>query len=145
MMETNKRLAFEQMRRKKDIGSRNTYARLKNQLKWQVRKAVKLYEKKIAEDRKKDKAFYKYANHANSKLKCRETVPDLDMNGRKVTNNHDRVDVFNKFFSSVFTEEETANIPEPVVKFPGQKLVEFDITEEIVREKLDNLNQNKSP
>ncbi len=36
------------------------------------------------------------------------------------------------------------NIPEPQQKFLGQKLLKLNITEPMVKEKLDNLNQNKS-
>ena len=88
-----KRLAFEEKKRKKDSISRDKYARTRNQVKWEVRKAVKLYEKKIAEDSKiNPKAFYKYAN---SKLKCRDTVPDLILNDQKATTNPERADMLN--------------------------------------------------
>ncbi len=134
---------YEEMRQHRNETNRNKYARIKNQVKWEVRKAVKLYEKKVAEQSKTNpKAFYKYAK---SKLKSKSQIPDIIYADSTACSDREKADVLNKFFSSVFIQEDTTSIPEPDIIFQGQKLLDVDITEDMVKKKLNSLNPNKSP
>ncbi len=56
----------------------------------------------------------------------------------------DKAEVLNQFYTSVFTKEDD-NIPRPANIFTDAIISEVAITEKMVKEKLDNLNQNKSP
>ena len=134
---------YKEMRQHRSEENRNKYARIKNQVKWEVRKAVRQYEKKIAQESKTNpKAFYKYAK---SKLKCTSRIPDINFADSTATSDSDKADVLNQFFSSVFIQEDLTSIPEPDIIFQGQKLINIDITEVMVKKKLDSLNPNKSP
>jgi hypothetical protein len=58
------------------------------------------------------------------------------------------VDILNRFFVSVFTEEGSGEWPELSVMFSGEedeKLKNMIITEDIVLEKLQKLNASKAP
>ena len=93
--------------------SYNNYARDRNQTRWEVKRAVRDYEKKLAYEAKQNpKAFYKYAS---SKLKTRAKIPDLFKPDESCTNtDRDKAEVLNDFFSSVFIEEDLSSMP-----FPG--------------------------
>ncbi len=67
--------AFRAMKQNNNNMTRNHYAKLKNQTKWEVRKAVRSYEKKIAQESKQNpKAFFSYAK---SKVKVQHAQPYL--------------------------------------------------------------------
>ena len=57
----------------------------------------------------------------------------------------DKADELNSFFASVFTREDTHDIPEPDTKHHGQKLSTITVTEEEETKKLNKLNPSKSP
>ena len=60
------------------------------------------------------KLFWKYVN---SKLKTRQPLSDLiKPDGKLRTTDEEKAEVLNNFFSSVFTKEDTQNIPEPEMK-----------------------------
>jgi len=53
--------------------------------------------------------FYRYAN---SKVKSQTRFPDMKCDdGTEVTGNKDKAELFNKFFSSMYTVEDMAHIP----------------------------------
>ena len=83
----------------------NSYARARNQAKWACRNAAKEYERTIAQQAKiNPKAFYSHVNH---KLKTKPSIPDLDKPARRVTSSdQEKAEVLNKFFTSVFTNED---------------------------------------
>ena len=119
------------------------YARARNQAKWEIRKAKRDYEKKLARESKSNpKAFFKYAN---SKLKTRCAVPNLmQSNGTLTDNDNDKAEELNNYFKSVFTNEDLASIP----AFENQSdilLEDIEINEAIVFKQLENLKVNKSP
>ena len=118
------------------------WIQLCNQVKWEVRKAVKHYEEKVAQNSKKNpKAFYKYVK---SKTHVKTGVPELTYDGKTATTDCDKAEVLNQFYTSVFTKEDD-NIPTPTQTFTDSILSDIVITEKMVEKKLDNLNQNKSP
>ena len=78
----------------------------------QNREAKVEFEKKLASNIKKDsKSFYAYIG---SKQKTREKIGSLvNENGDLVTDNKESADLLNKYFSSVFTNENNNVIPPP--------------------------------
>ena len=122
----------------------DAYAKARNQAKWEIRKAKREYEKKIATDSKNNpKAFFKYAN---SKLKTRSTVPNLDKaDGTKTTTDSEKAEELNKFFSSTLTKENMNNVPFFEDRSNGLTLQDTEMNESIVMEQLKALKVNKSP
>ena len=138
-----KKEAFDRMIANRNEENRKLYAKLRNQCKWETRKAVRQYEQGVAKVSKHNpKAFYKYVQ---SKTKARAGIPDLNYNGVTASNDDDKAETLNQFYTSVFTQEDKANVPTPTFTFPGPELTEIEITEDMVKEKLDDLNINKSP
>lgn len=103
-----KKAAFTRYKETREGKDYLEYARERNAVKSEVRKAVRDYEKEVAKQSKRNpKAFYRYVN---SKLKMRTGIADLQSkDGSKVTSNRDKADVINEFFSSVYTVEDTSN------------------------------------
>ena len=101
------------------------------------------FEQNLAKEVKTNpRAFYKYAN---SKLKTRTSVADLEINQGRATTNQMKAEELNRFFSSVFTKEDKDTVPQinrsEKVTNPMPDLL---ITEEMVKMKLKNLNPCKS-
>ena len=70
------------------------------------------FEIKLAKDVKTHpKSFWKYSN---DKLKTRDKVNDLlKEDGSLTKNDNEKAEVLNSFFKSVFTVEDTSQLPEP--------------------------------
>ena len=120
------------------------YKKARNQARWETRKAVKNYEKEIAANMKNNpKLFWKYVN---SKLKTRQPLSDLTKpDGKLTTTDEEKAEVLNNFFSSVFTKEDTQNIPEPEMKNNISRLNDIHITETDLTKYIQRLKPNKSP
>ena len=65
-------------------------------------------------------------------------------NGETAVSNVDKAEVFNAYFGSVFTHEDSTNVPEFRDRTQNVFISDIEITEEIVLEKLLNLNPTKS-
>lgn len=118
------------------------YTRARNQVKSSCRAAVKSHEKNIARNVKQNpKAFFSYAK---SKLKTRDGIADLKDGQKKVSSDAGKANLLNKFFSSVFTEEDLSNIPTCECASTDSKLCEIDITPAKVCKRLAALNPSKS-
>ena len=126
-----------------DDESYKKYTRARNQARWIARKSVKMYEKNIATQCKNDpKMFWKYVN---SKLKTKEAIPDIVTEENvKLTDDYSKAEEFNKFFCSVFTSEDTVNMPIVNARNLQTPLENINITEEDVEERIKNLNVKKS-
>ena len=91
----------------------------------------------------KPKAFWKYVR---SRLKTISTIPSLiKSDGSKATRSKDKADTLNNFFASVFTVEDSENIPDSNNCHVDKLLSSLHISPETVKEKLDKLDPNKSP
>ena len=94
------------------------------------------FEKKLASNIKKDsKSFFAYIG---SKQKTREKIgPLVNENGDLVTDNKESADLLNKYFSSVFTNENDTVIPQPKNLFArdisSEGLLNIDINDERIR------------
>ena len=119
------------------------YARARNQAKWACRMAVKEYEKGMAQRSQLDpKAFFSYVN---SKLRTKSSIPDLKKpDDKKTTNDREKAEVLNNFFTSVFTRENTDNMLTFVSKPHDQQFTELMITPTMVKKKIEKLKPNKA-
>lgn len=120
------------------------YVKNRNEAKQELRKAVRNFEKEISKKAKKDpKAFYKYVN---SQLKTRNGISELlKDDGTTATNDLEKAETLNEFFSSVFTREDLSSIPEQVERQLHQQLLEVTFTHEEVLKILKSLKTDKSP
>ena len=111
-----------------------------------VREAKIGFELKLSENIQQDsKSFYAYVR---SKSKTRVKPSSLsDGMGGTIESPEEVAEEFNKYFSSVFSNERVGEMPEPRVEgnreFEG--IDDMDITCEMVRSKLLGLREDKSP
>jgi hypothetical protein len=131
---------------KTEVNSKN----YKNKLKISqgvIKRAKRNFEKKLADNIKNDcKSFYSYVR---SKQRTKDKVGPLkDSLNNIITDDELTANLFNDYFSTVFTQEDCSCIPEPVNIFDyslGQGLLEIDITRDMVYKKLEKLKVNKCP
>ena len=119
------------------------YIEQRNETKRQIRKAVKEFEKKLSKECKKNvKGFWKYVNN---KLKRSTNICNLlKPDGSLTTSNKEKADTLNEFFSSVYTKEDTSNMPKISDHNNDTYLTDLFLTEAAVRDKLNNLDPNKA-
>ena len=105
-----KKEAFRRYLDTKEGKDYTTYTEARNQAKWETRKTHQSFQKKIAKEAKLNpKAFFRYAN---SKLKVKSGISDLKNDkGEKISDDGLKAEALNNFFSSVFTVEDTTNMP----------------------------------
>ena len=123
------------------------YCKCRNQLRRKTRNAIKVKEREIAKHAKNNpKLFWSYVK---SKTKLRPAIPDLwtVKDGVKVqtTNDDEKANVLGAFFSSVFVKEPENEWKLPSNQNPRQGKLSILITEDIVSQKLKNLDPSKSP
>ena len=125
------------------------YEEYKTKLRQSVRenKRAKLaFETKLANNIKTDcKSFYSYVS---SKSRSNSKIGSLkDENNKVISENKEKANLMNRYFSSVFTTENLQSIPEPMRVFNGgpmEVLQNITTTEQEVLQKLKSLNVNKS-
>ena len=121
------------------------YKDLEKSVKKAVLQAKRKFEKKLAANAKKDpKSFYSYLK---SKTANKESVGPLKDDDKNLVTDDDKMgELLNTFFSSVFTCEDTENIPSPPKMFSGPSpLIDVDITEEKVSKKINRLRSSAAP
>ena len=139
-----KRTAFKYYKKYPTVKNYKNYIKLVNQVRWGSRKATINKEKGIAKAAKTNpKAFF---NYASSKLKPKESVPNLTKpNGELTINDLEKACLLNEFLSSVFTKEDLKSTP----TFDCGKNVNVLTTISTTRDKmfkvLHSLNPSKSP
>ena len=123
--------------------NRSKYIRTKNSLRQLTRDLRYNFESNVARDVKTaPKKFWAYVK---SRTKTRSAIPALKKsNGMLVTTPEEKAETLNEFFSSVFTMENIENLPEKTGEFQGDCLDVFFISKDMVIEKLNKLNPNKS-
>jgi len=106
-----------------------------------LRKARRRFEKSLAARVKHDKkSFFAYVR---SRAKSRVTVgPITNAQGKTLESPEDTVEEFNRYFASVFTEEDADMLPSSGNTFIG--LCDINITEEMVKKQLQKLRQDKA-
>ena len=123
---------------------RRTYCQRKNKLRALTRQLKLGFEKNIANKVEENpKQFWKYTK---SRIKTCPRIPTLKtIEGSNATTAHEKANVLNDFFSSVFTKEDLQNIPCANKRAIKEDLSTINITPNIVYAKLRKLNPNKSP
>ena len=122
------------------------YKQQSKKCKSEIRKGKLQYEQKVAKQAKVNpKAFFRYTR---SKMKTRDAVGVLiDENDALISTDGEIANMLNKYFGSVFTQEEM-NMPPSQISFKGldeEKLSVTEVSQEDVYKLLSNLNASKSP
>jgi len=138
-----KKTTFETYKIEGSDATYKAYARARGQAKRAVKRAVATFEKQIASESKTNpKAFFSYAR---SKTKVRQSVADLkDDTGQVLSDNTAKASALNNYFTSVFTKEDTENVPTLESVDTEQKLSHIVIQPEDVQKRLLKLNTTKS-
>ena len=121
------------------------YIKHRNVSNRKVREAKKEFEFKLSKECKDNpKCFWKYVK---SKTKASTGIsPLLTHEGKIAESNIDKAETLNTFFSSVFTKEDTNNMPnlDTASKSHGRVIDEVEITVEEVKKRLKSLNPAKA-
>jgi len=120
------------------------YAEAEKRTRNLIRSAKRNKEKKLSREKHKNsKPFFDYIRR---KTKARTLVGPLKTEkGRNVTDPEQVAKMINKFFVSVFTREDTQNIPEPRRKNIRSKLKKCWVSAETVRAKIKELRPSSAP
>ena len=105
-----KRYAFKTYKKYPTVKNYNIYARYRNQVIWETRKAKIQKEIKVAKDSKENpKAFFQYVN---TKLKPKENISNLVKDDGTLTESDlEKCEILNNFFASVFSVEDINDVP----------------------------------
>ena len=139
-----KERAWKRLRARKTGVRIDKYKEERNKATELVRKAKRDYEKALIKDIKKNKN--KFWSYIRSKTKIKEIILRVAKdNGTLTENDSETASQVNKSFVSVFTKEDP-NIPIPPTNYNynGSILSDIEITEEMVKKVLANLNVNKA-
>ena len=106
-----------------------------------IRRAKLNEEDRVAKDN--PKAFFA---HVNNRKPVKNTIGPLkDRTGSIISTDEGMANIFNEYFASVYTEEDTSEIPIiPIVYRGNNPLRKIEITVNKVKMKLKKLNSNKS-
>ena len=141
----NKRYCFKIYKKYKSKTALYNYNIARNRVSFKIKLLKKLKENKIAKNIKSNpKAFYQYIA---SKTVKKEGVYDLvNEKGVLTSDDKEKCEIINRFFSSVFTKEDTNNIPDFDFNNDNISILETcNITLVDMEKALSNLNANKSP
>ena len=119
------------------------YKNIRSNVTSETRKDRLAFERNISKEIKNNnKLFWRYVNSTRT---TKASIPDLDKpDGTKATEDKDKAEVLNAQFSSVFTEEDTSNIPTQEDLHIESPLTDLTITTEMVKKKLGKLRTDKS-
>ena len=125
---------------------RTKFTELRRKAKRLIDQSKRSMELHIANQSKSNpKEFYKYIRE---KRVITSTIgPLTDEKGTFTKDEHEMSNILNTFFASVFTTEDTSNIPEPpAIQLSNNKILNnISITENNVSNCMDKLKTNKSP
>ncbi len=137
-----KRTAWRKYSRDGGAGSRQEYDNLSTLVKKTIRKAKARMEREIA-DRKEDNGKL-FRNYVKSKTKLRQPVGPLkDNQGKTISEPLEMAHELNAFFSSVFSKEDRANIPEKESE-TASRLDRVVVTEQAIRDKILKLKPDSA-
>jgi len=122
------------------------YKKARNAATAAIKKTTCKFDKKLASNIKKDnKSFYRYVT---SKSRTKDVVGPLkDVDGRIITDDLMMSNIFNQFFSSVFTKEnsEAPEVAMRAVDDEDQGVYDITITCDMVKSGIDKLKEGKAP
>ena len=107
------------------------------------RRAKRALEKKLARSEKSDRMFNAYVK---SKTKSKVSVGPLkDANGKVISDSMEMAEELNSFFSSVFTREDTSNLPLPRMRSFESSIKKVTFHPAIVQKKIAKLKPSSAP
>jgi len=122
------------------------YKECRNKVNSEIRIAKREYETSLADKIKEDpKSFYAYVR-SKSKVKVK-IGPITDKFGHVVSDSNEMANIFNEYFSSVFTDENLANIPavdNSAVNNKNCYLEDIVINKSKITRALNSLKMNKA-
>ena len=127
--------------------NKREYYKVRREVQKKIRQSKRNYEKKIADTCKENpKAFYAYVS---KKKKTKDSIgPLLDTDNNLEMDTGKMAVILNNQFTSVFTREDTRDIPVPENIFNRNedcKLTTYDITDDDISKCIDKLKIHKSP
>ena len=141
-----KHKAWKKYMNSRDSETYKEYCKFRNQVRNITKQSRKFKEKDVARDAKENpKRFWKYVN---SKTKTKPGIPNLqksDNTDDLTKDDGEKAEVLLKYFSSVFTNEPSDDMPTPDYHDVPEPLDNITITENLIRKKLKALKTNKSP
>ena len=120
------------------------YAKERDEISKKLKQERKNHEKNIATKCKQQpKLFWKYIN---SRLRVKTGISPLkNKDGKLVCDDQGKAEILNSYFSSVFTKEDTDNVPTIPAKIPpADNCTDVHVSIEEVKKKLSQINPNKA-
>ena len=143
----SRNIAYKSFKRNNTSETHNHYILKRRAVKSCIKKAKRKYETKLSRAcRENPKSFYEYVN--NRKTIKNEIGPLVDNNGIIAQNTKSNAEILNNFFSSVFTNENLNEIPNPpdrTVFTPDNTLNNITFYESEVSKYIDKIKLSKSP
>ena len=127
----------------KTLADKEAYKISRNQVTAATRRDRLCFERNISKRiRTNNKLFWRYVN---SQRQSKTSIPDLQRpDGSMASSDIEKAEILNNQFVSVFTKEDTSNIPEFDPHPVTSNLNTIQITPEIVKKKLNKLRTDKS-
>ena len=139
-----KRRLWRKYTETRDYHQYQAYKKIEKEVQNVVKRAKRKLERKLAKNAKKNpKAFYGYLN---SKTSNRQTIGPLKEGEQVVADDQKMATLLNMFFSSVFTKEDTSNMPNPEKTYFGDiPLNDVTFDEKSVTNKIKKLRPSSAP
>jgi hypothetical protein len=138
-----KKKAWKQYRLYGTAELANKYEELQKEVKNKIRKSKRKWERDIASN--EDRNGKKFTEYVRSKTKSRTGIGPLKKEGGGVTTDcKEMAEILNKFMASVFTKEDTLNVPTKD-KETDRNISDITITAKKIEEKIDKLKEDSSP
>ena len=138
-----KRVHWAEFMRSRSSLDYSRYKRSANQLRTETRRLRKDFEARLADELKSNpKAFWRYVN---TRMKTKVGIDALECeNGSILSSPQDKAEILNRFFTSVFVDEDLITVPS-LMKRATEELPDFTITTAEVLEKLRGLKVTGAP
>ena len=121
------------------------YINMRNKCKKEIKKAKKRHEKRVADESKSNpKIFWKYVHEQTKNKQGIGTL--IDKEGNISVTETEKADTLNKFFASVYTKENSSDIPnlEESSRSKGITISDLRVTPKAVEDKLKALETSKA-
>ena len=127
----------------RDASKFQEYTRIRNQVQNRTRNIAKKHQEEIAKEIKTNpKKFWSYVNRHT---KYKPVIPDIITDTGIAKTDSEKAESLGKFFTSVFVQEDTSQIPFMESVAPDRSIETVCISEELVKKKLLGLKTEKSP